>query len=47
VDKIFFCFTRIEGITLSAGEDVDEVTGGADGMGVDRIGEVGDRTSEG
>ena len=38
---------HIEGITLSAGEEVDEVAGGAGGMGVDGIGEVGDRTSEG
>ena len=37
----------IEGITLSAGEEVDEVAGGAGGMGVDGIGEVGDRASEG
>ena len=34
----------IEGITLSAGEEVDEVAGGAD---ADRIGEIGDRASEG
>ena len=38
---------HIEGITLSAGEEVDEVAGGAGGMGVDGIGEVGDRASEG
>ena len=38
---------HIEGITLSAGDEVDEVAGGAGGMGVDRIGEVGDRASEG
>ena len=38
---------HIEGITLSAGEEVDEVTGGAGGKGVDGIGEVGDRASEG
>ena len=37
----------IEGITLGAGEEVDEVAGGAGGMGVDGIGEVGDRASEG
>ena len=35
---------HIEGITLSAGEEVDEVAGGAD---ADRIGEIGDRASEG
>ena len=37
---------HIEGITLGAGEEVD-VTGRAGGMGVDGIGEVGDRASEG
>ena len=36
--------THIEGITLEAGE---EVAGGAGGMGVDGIGEVGERASEG
>ena len=39
--------THIEGIILCVGEEVDEVAGGASGMGVDRIGEVGDRASEG
>ena len=38
-----FSLTHIEGITLVAGEEVDEVAGGARGMGVHRIGEVGDR----
>ena len=38
---------HIQGITLGAGEEVDEVAGGADGMGVDGIGELGDRASEG
>ena len=38
---------RIEGITLGAAEEVDELAGGASGMGVDGIGEVGDRASEG
>ena len=33
---------HIEGITLGAGEEVDDVAGGAGGMGVDGIGEVGD-----
>jgi hypothetical protein len=28
----------IEGITLGAGEDVDDVAGGASGLGMDRIG---------
>ena len=31
-------FPHIEGITLGAGEEVDEVAGRASGMGVDRIG---------
>ena len=38
---------HIEGITLGAGEEVDKVAGGAGGMGVDGIGEVNDRASEG
>ena len=42
-----FGFTHIEGITLGAGEEVDKVAGGASGMGIDRIGEVRDRASEG
>ena len=42
-----FSLSHIEGITLSAGEEVDEVAGGASSMGVDRIGEVGNRASEG
>ena len=42
-----FSFSHIQGITLDAGEKVDEVAGGASGMGVDGIGEVGDRASEG
>ena len=33
--------------TLGAGEEVYEVAGEASGMGVDRIGEVGDRVIEG
>ena len=39
-----FSLTHIEGITLGAGKEVDEVAGETSGMGVD---EVGDRTSEG
>ena len=39
-------FPHIEGITLGADEEVDEVDGEASGMDVDRIGEVGDRASE-
>ena len=42
-----FSFPHIEGITLGAGEEVDEVAGGASGMGVDGIGEVGGWASEG
>ena len=40
--QIIFSLTRIEGITMAVGEEVDEVAGGARGMGVDRIVEVGD-----
>jgi hypothetical protein len=39
-------FSHIEGITLSADEKVDEVAGGASGMGVDRIVKVDDWVSE-
>ena len=43
VDRLFlFSLTHIEGIILGAGEEVDEVAGGPSGMGMDRIGEVGD-----
>ena len=35
--------SHIEGITLGADEEVDEVAGGANIMGLDRIGEVGNR----
>ena len=38
---------HIEGITVGADEEVGEVAGGAGFMGVDGIGEVGDRASEG
>jgi len=38
--------SHIEGITLGASEEVDEVAGGASGMGVGRISEVGDRARE-
>ena len=47
VDKLFLVFTHIEGITLGAGEEVDEVAGGASGMGMDTIGEVGDSAKGG
>ena len=42
-----FSFTHVEGITWGEGEEVDEDTGEPSGMGVDRIGEVSDRASEG
>ena len=42
-----FSLAYIEGITLGAGEEVDEVAGGAGGMGVDGIGEVCDQASKG
>ena len=42
-----FRFIHPEGIILGAGEEVDESAGGASGIGVDRIVEVCDRTSEG
>ena len=38
-----FNLAHIEGITLGASEEVDEGAGGASGIGVDRIGEVGER----
>ena len=44
--QTIFSLDHVEGITLDTGEQVDEVAGGASGMGVDRIGEVGDRASE-
>ena len=40
-----FNFIHIEGITLSAGDEVEEAAGGASDTGVDRIGEDGGRTS--
>ena len=40
-------FSHIENITMGASEEVDEVAGGASVMGVHRIGEVGERASEG
>jgi hypothetical protein len=46
IEQTIFGFTHIEGIMLVAGKEVDQVAGGASGMGVDRINEVGDRASE-
>ena len=40
--QTIFSLTHREGITLGTGKEVDEVAGGAGGMGVDKIGEVGD-----
>ena len=34
--ETIFSLIHIEGITLGAGEEVDVVTGGASGMGMDR-----------
>ena len=45
--ETIFSLAHIEGITLGAGEEVDEVAEGASAMGVDGIGEVSDRASEG
>ena len=45
--QTIFSLVHIEGITLGAGEEVDEVAGGASGMVVDRIDEVGNQASEG
>ena len=48
--QAIFSLVHIEGITLGAGEVVDEVAGGASGMGVDGIDEIDEicnRTSEG
>ena len=42
-EQTIFSLAHVEGITLGAGE----VAGGAGGMGVDGIGEVGDWASEG
>ena len=42
-----FSLSNIEGITLGASEEIDKNAGGARGIGVNRIGEVGDRASEG
>jgi hypothetical protein len=44
--QTIFSFTHIESITLGAGEEVDEVSGGVRGTGVGRIGNVCDRASE-
>ena len=38
--QTIFNLTHIKGITLGAGEEVDEIAGGASGMSVDRMGEI-------
>ena len=43
--QTIYSFTYLEGV--DAGEEVDEVTGGASGMVVYRIGEVGGRANKG
>ena len=45
--QTIFHFTHKEGITLGAGEKVDDITGGTSDTGMDRIDEVGDKTSKG
>ena len=45
--QTIFSFIHIEGITLGTGEEVVEVAERASCMGMDRVGEVVDRTSEG
>ena len=45
--QTIFSFSHIERITLDADEEVDEVAGEVSGMGMNRIGEVGDRAGEG
>ena len=44
--RTIFSFTRILCNTLGTDEEVDEVAGGASGMSVGGIGEIGDRASE-
>ena len=45
--QAIFSLAHIEEITLGVGDDVDEIAGEASGMGVDRIGKVGNWASEG
>ena len=45
-EQTVFRLLHIEGITLGAGEKVDEVAGGTSSMDADRIGEIGDSASE-
>jgi hypothetical protein len=39
VNRLFLSLSHIKGITLGAGEEVDEVAEGASGMDVDRTSE--------
>ena len=45
--QTIFSLAHVEGITLGAGGEVDEIAGGESGMGVDVIVEVGGRAREG
>ena len=45
--QTIYGFIHIEDNTLGAGKEVDEVAGGASGMSVNRIDEIGDRDSKG
>ena len=45
--QTIFCFANIEGITLCAGDEVNTVAGRVCGIGVVRIIEADDNTSEG
>ena len=45
--QAIFSFNHTEGITLQAGEEVDEVSRGTSSIGVDRVGEVCGRATEG
>ena len=43
--QTIFSFCHIEGITLGGGEEI-EIAEGASGMGINKIGEVGDKASK-
>ena len=42
-EPTIFSFSHIESITLGAGEEVEEIFGGAIGLDVDRTAQVADR----
>ena len=46
IEQTIFGFTHIEGIMLVAGKKIYEIDGSAGGMGLDGIGEIGDKASE-